>query len=54
MTVVALSVERIAAWNGANLSRLPVYEPGLDAVVGQGLLEVILWAPAPWLSSPAA
>lgn len=35
VTVVDLSVERIAAWNGADLSRLPVYEPGLDAVVGR-------------------
>ena len=35
VTVVDLSAERIAAWNGADLSRLPVYEPGLDAVVGR-------------------
>ncbi len=35
VTVVDLSAERIAAWNGAALSRLPVYEPGLDAVVGR-------------------
>ena len=33
VTVVDLNAERIAAWNGADLSRLPVYEPGLDAVV---------------------
>ena len=35
VTVVDLNAERIAAWNGAYLSRLPVYEPGLDAVVGR-------------------
>ena len=35
VTVVDLSAERIAAWNSADLSRLPVYEPGLDGVVGR-------------------
>jgi UDPglucose 6-dehydrogenase len=35
VTVVDLNVERIAAWNDADLSRLPVYEPGLDAVVAR-------------------
>lgn len=35
VTVVDLNVARIAAWNDADLSRLPVYEPGLDAVVGR-------------------
>ena len=35
VTVVDLNAERIAAWNDADLSRLPVYEPGLDAVVGR-------------------
>jgi UDPglucose 6-dehydrogenase len=35
VTVVDLNAERIAAWNDPNLSRLPVYEPGLDAVVGR-------------------
>jgi UDPglucose 6-dehydrogenase len=35
VTVVDLNEERIAAWNDADLSRLPVYEPGLDAVVGR-------------------
>ena len=35
VTVVDLNAERIAAWNEADLSRLPVYEPGLDAVVGR-------------------
>jgi UDPglucose 6-dehydrogenase len=33
VTVVDLNAERIAAWNDDDLSRLPVYEPGLDAVV---------------------
>ena len=31
VTVVDLNAERIAAWNDADLSRLPVYEPGWDA-----------------------
>lgn len=33
VTVVDLNVERIDAWNGKDLSKLPVYEPGLDEVV---------------------
>ena len=33
--VVDLNQGRIDAWNDADLSRLPVYEPGLDAVVGR-------------------
>ncbi|MFM2159310.1 MAG: hypothetical protein RLZZ124_1784, partial [Cyanobacteriota bacterium] len=35
VTVVDLNADRIAAWNDADLSRLPVYEPGLDAVVAR-------------------
>ena len=35
VTVVDLNAERIAAWNHEDLARLPVYEPGLDAVVGR-------------------
>ena len=35
VTVVDLNQARIDAWNDADLSRLPVYEPGLDAVVGR-------------------
>ena len=35
VTVVDLNQARIDAWNDPNLSRLPVYEPGLDAVVGR-------------------
>jgi UDPglucose 6-dehydrogenase len=35
VTVVDLNQSRIDAWNDADLSRLPVYEPGLDAVVGR-------------------
>ena len=35
VTVVDLNDQRIAAWNDADLGRLPVYEPGLDAVVGR-------------------
>jgi len=33
VTVVDLNHSRIAAWNDADLEKLPVYEPGLDAVV---------------------
>ena len=33
VTVVDLNQARIDAWNDVDLSRLPVYEPGLDAVV---------------------
>ncbi len=35
VTVVDLNAERIAAWNHDDLSLLPIYEPGLDAVVGR-------------------
>ena len=31
VTVVDLNQARIDAWNDPDLSRLPVYEPGLDA-----------------------
>src|SRR5690606_5003964 len=33
VTVVDLNTDRIAAWNDADLHKLPIYEPGLDAVV---------------------
>jgi UDPglucose 6-dehydrogenase len=35
VTVVDLNAERVAAWNDTDLTRLPVYEPGLDVVVGR-------------------
>src|SRR6187431_424172 len=35
VTVVDLNEARIAAWNDDNLENLPVYEPGLDAVVAE-------------------
>ena len=35
VTVVDLNQARIEAWNDADLSKLPVYEPGLDVVVGR-------------------
>ena len=35
VTVVDLNQARIDAWNDPDLSRLPVYEPGLDQVVGR-------------------
>lgn len=34
VTVVDVNAERIAAWNSTDLTKLPVYEPGLDTVVG--------------------
>ena len=35
VTVVDINQPRIDAWNDSDLSKLPVYEPGLDAVVGR-------------------
>tara|TARA_Y100000815_G_scaffold228843_2_gene217964 strand:- start:1739 stop:3109 length:1371 start_codon:yes stop_codon:yes gene_type:complete len=35
VTVVDINEKRIAAWNNEDLSKLPVYEPGLDQVVGE-------------------
>ena len=35
ITVVDLNTDRIAAWNDSDLSKLPVYEPGLDEVVAE-------------------
>lgn len=35
VTVVDVNEAKIAAWNDENLDHLPVYEPGLDAVVAQ-------------------
>ncbi|MDM1398182.1 UDP-glucose 6-dehydrogenase [Myroides odoratimimus] len=35
ITVVDLNEARIQAWNDKDLSRLPIYEPGLDVVVGE-------------------
>jgi UDPglucose 6-dehydrogenase len=37
VTVVDLNAARIAAWNDPDLSRLPVVEPGLDAVVARAI-----------------
>jgi UDPglucose 6-dehydrogenase len=35
VTVVDINKERIAAWNDEDLNNLPVFEPGLDEVVGR-------------------
>lgn len=35
VTVVDLNESRIAAWNDKDFTKLPVYEPGLDAVVAE-------------------
>lgn len=34
VTVVDLNADRIAAWNDSDLENLPIYEPGLDTIVG--------------------
>ena len=33
VTVVDLNEERISAWNDKDLSKIPIYEPGLEAIV---------------------
>lgn len=35
VTVVDLNETRIDAWNDADVSKLPIYEPGLDAIVAE-------------------
>ena len=35
VTVVDLNEQRIALWNDENLSKLPIFEPGPDKVVGE-------------------
>ncbi|RRJ86351.1 nucleotide sugar dehydrogenase [Paenimyroides tangerinum] len=35
VTVVDLNAIRIAAWNDADLTKLPIYEPGLDQIVAE-------------------
>lgn len=35
VTVVDLNKDRIDAWNHSDVSKLPIYEPGLDAVVAE-------------------
>mgnify|MGYP006277100101 FL=1 len=35
VTVVDINKERIDAWNGENLDKLPVYEPGLKEIVAE-------------------
>ena len=35
VTVVDLNDQRIADWNDKDLSKLPIYEPGLDEVVSE-------------------
>lgn len=35
VTVVDLNEKRIAAWNDVNTDNIPVYEPGLSAIVGE-------------------
>lgn len=35
VTVVDLNEDRIAAWNDPDLDNIPIYEPGLSAIVGE-------------------
>ena len=35
VTVVDLNEERIAAWNDENANNIPIYEPGLSAIVAE-------------------
>jgi len=35
VTVVDLNAERIAAWNDPNVDNIPIYEPGLSAIVAE-------------------
>lgn len=35
ITLVDMNAERIAAWNNPDLEQLPIYEPGLSAIVGE-------------------
>lgn len=35
VTIVDINEERIAAWNDEDLSKLPIYEPGLAEIVGE-------------------
>jgi len=35
VTVVDLNVDRIAAWNDSNVDNIPIYEPGLGAIVAE-------------------
>ena len=35
VTVVDLNEERIARWNDADVENIPIYEPGLSAIVGE-------------------
>jgi UDPglucose 6-dehydrogenase len=42
VTVVDLNAERIAAWNDEDLDNIPIYEPGLDKIVGKQEKKLIL------------
>lgn len=35
VTIVDINASRIAAWNDKDLSKLPIFEPGLDTIVGE-------------------
>ncbi|MBC7439663.1 MAG: nucleotide sugar dehydrogenase, partial [Flavobacterium sp.] len=35
VTVVDLNKERIALWNDADVANIPIYEPGLPAIVSE-------------------
>ena len=50
---VDLNEQRIAAWNDSDLSKLPVYEPGLDVVVGRAAAATSAF-PLRWMGGAAA
>ena len=35
VTVVDINAQRIESWNNSDLSKLPIYEPGLDVIIGR-------------------
>ena len=41
VTIVDINEKRIASWNGEDLDKLPVYEPGLKEVVAETITNSI-------------
>ena len=44
VTVVDVNAQRIQDWNDPDLTKLPIYEPGLDAVVADARVAVICFS----------
>ena len=47
VTVVDLNAERILAWNDENTDNIPIYEPGLDAIVAEAREKFVF--PPKWI-----